>query len=182
MKDISYHILDIVQNSLQAGATHVVIRINEQNINGLYEVIIRDNGKGIANTEIARVTDPFYTTGKNKRFGLGLPLLKQNAEQTGGYLQIKSVTGQKTTVKAIFRLNHIDCLPEGDIALTLRTLIAGFPDVDFVYEHQINQKKWKLSTAEMKKELYPVPVNTVEVLDFITQNIHGALAEMRQKT
>ncbi len=181
MKDISYHILDIVQNSLHAGASHVVISISEQPAQNRYELIIEDNGHGIEEEMLEKVTDPFFSAGKNKRIGLGLPLLKQNAEQAGGYLHIRSQKQGNTVVQAIFQLDHIDRIPEGHTGETMRSLIAAHPGVDFIYRHRIGNREWEIETAEIRDELFPVPVNTPEVLKFIADNMEKAVADLRKK-
>jgi hypothetical protein len=181
MKDISYHILDIVQNSLHAGADRIIISIRESIAENRFELAITDNGRGIEESMLEKVTDPFYTTGANKKVGLGLPLLKQNAEQAGGFLDIRSATGSNTTITAVFQLDHIDRLPEGDIGATLRILIAGNPQVDFVYRHEIENHEWEMDTAEIRLELERLPIQTPEVLDFIVSNLEDAVAELRKK-
>ena len=87
MKDISFHILDIVQNSLHAGADKIVIEMIENTKEGTLKLTITDNGSGMDQEMLDQVTDPFFTSSTTKKVGLGLPLLKQNAEQTGGVFE-----------------------------------------------------------------------------------------------
>jgi hypothetical protein len=169
MKDISFHILDIVQNSLHAHATKVEIGLQEDRKTGLLELTINDNGAGMDEKTVRNVTDPFFTSSEKKKVGLGLPLLKQNAEQTGGSFDIRSAPGAGTKVTACFQKDHIDMIPMGDVALTIRTLIAGDPEVDFSYRRTVNDEGFELDTALVREEMAGVPMNQREVLDFITE-------------
>lgn len=67
MRDISLHILDIAQNSLAANASLVEISVEETS--DYIEVTIKDNGKGMSEEELKKVTDPFYTTRKTRKAG-----------------------------------------------------------------------------------------------------------------
>ena len=61
---------------------------------------------------LTKVTDPFITSSKLKKVGLGLPLLKQNAELTGGSLRIHS-DSYKGTCYAVFSNIHLNYLCPG---------------------------------------------------------------------
>jgi len=175
MKDISYHILDIVQNSLHAGAEQIIVDVAEETKNGTLGLKIKDNGLGMTSDELKVATDPFYTTSVTKKVGLGLPLLKQNAELTGGTFHIKSVKNHGTVVFAEFISTNIDMIPMGDMALTFKTLIAMNPEKDITYRHKRDGQEFILDTAEIRRELGDIPLNTHEVLDYITNLIQGSL-------
>jgi len=136
MEDLSLHILDIVENSITAGAKKIKIKIIEEEKKDLLAIEIIDDGKGMDEKTIKKVLDPFFTTGNTKKVGLGLPLLAQSAEESGGSIKIESKPGKKTTVKATFGYSHIDRKPLGDVGETLKVLFAGNPDIHFVFEYQ----------------------------------------------
>ncbi|MBN9017943.1 MAG: PAS domain S-box protein [Rhizobiales bacterium] len=61
---------------------------------------IEDTGVGIAAETLARVQEPFFTTkGPGKGTGLGLPMVRALAEQSGGMLEIRSTVGRGTCVE-----------------------------------------------------------------------------------
>ena len=99
---------------------------------------IRDNGCGMSPEFVKAVTDPFTTTRTTRKVGMGVPLLKLAAEQAGGTLNITSSQGEDhgTTVRATFLIDHLDCVPVGDYASTMVTLIQGSPDIDFVFQYR----------------------------------------------
>ena len=135
MKELSLNILDVAKNSVKAGASLIEIEIKTSE-KGIMTIRISDNGCGMSEDVLKRVTDPFYTTRTTRRVGLGLPLFRLAAEQTGGTLNITSSTEEGrsgTDVVATFDTTSIDCMPMGDIISSVCILIAGSPDRDFVF-------------------------------------------------
>ena len=125
MRDLSLHIIDIVQNSVRADATLVNLTIE---ISGEVLIIrIGDNGCGMTAETLQKVTDPFYTTRTTRKVGLGLPFFKQSAEQSGGELIIESEVGMGTVVTATFGLHHLDRPPMGDLSETVSLVMSGNP-------------------------------------------------------
>ncbi len=182
MKDISYHILDIVQNSLNAGATRIVVEMIEKTSDRCLTLRINDNGKGMDQEQLKRVIDPFFTSSVNKKVGLGIPLLKQNAEISGGSFNIISEVNKGTMVEASFNTGNIDMIPMGDIALSIRLLVASNPGLDFCYRYSKDSRCFELDTAEMRKELGDIKLNRKEVLDFISESISSHLKNIELET
>jgi len=136
MEDLSLHILDIVENSLRASADTVEITIREDTKRNRLSLEIRDNGRGMTEEERKRALDPFFTTKENRKYGLGLALLAQAAEESGGGLELQSEPGRGTTVRAEFDLGHPDSKPLGDVAATLRTLLFTNPELKLKFEYR----------------------------------------------
>ena len=149
MEDLSLHILDIAENSIEAKASKVEIKVIEDKKKDLLTIEIKDNGQGIDKETLKKVLDPFYTTRTVRKVGLGLSLLAQATEESGGDIEIKSKVGKGTKVKATFQYSHIDRKPLGDIEKTLTTLIVGNPGVNFVYEHRKDNVKVTLDTKKL---------------------------------
>ncbi len=172
MKELSLNILDIAKNSVKAEATCIEISLVEEN--GVRTLTIRDDGCGMSPAFLAHVTDPFTTTRTTRPVGMGLPLLKLAAEQADGELTIASQQGEGhgTTVQATFRMDHLDCVPVGDVAGTMVTLIQGSPDVDFEFLYRTDDGEKCLSTREMRGVLGDVPLDTPEVLAWVSELLH----------
>ncbi len=179
MKDLALHILDILQNSVTAGATLIKLEIGEIPKQDIYSVKFIDNGKGMVKSMIHQVTDPFFTTRTTRKVGLGLPLLKQNAERTGGNLRILSTPGNGTEVEACFVFNHIDRLPTGDIAGTLALTVSSYPAVDFIYTHTTPDGTFIFDTKEIKETLEDVPINNPQVINFMKDLIRENLEAIK---
>ncbi len=171
MRDISLHILDIAQNSLAANASLVEISVEETS--DYIEVTIKDNGKGMSEEELKKVTDPFYTTRKTRKVGLGLSLFKQNVELTNGSFSIESKPNVGTVVNARFNRHSIDCLPLGDLLETFITLIILNPDTDFVFKHKSPVKDYQLDTRELKTVLNEIKINEIPVINWIREDYNG---------
>lgn len=149
MKELSLNILDVAKNSVAAGASAIGLTLTEDAV-GKLTIVIADDGRGMAPEFLATVTDPFTTTRATRKVGLGLPLYRMAAEQTGGSLTIESAPGAGTTVTAVFDRRHLDCPPLGDLAGTVALLIQGSPDIAIRYRHTTPRGEAELSTDEMK--------------------------------
>ena len=171
MKELSLNILDIAENSLKAGASLTEIIITEEQ--NLLTLTIKDNGHGMTDEVEKNVLNPFYTTRTTRKVGMGIPLLKLAAEQTGGSLTISSLTKEQsplshgTTVTAGFYKNHLDFTPLGDVISTITTLIQGHPDVDFLFLHKTENGEVKLDTRELREMLDGIPLDTYEIIKWI---------------
>jgi signal transduction histidine kinase len=64
-----------------------------------FEVVVRDNGPGIAPEHLARIMEPLFTT-KSFGTGLGLPAVQRIMEQHGGGLEIQSALGKGSSFTA----------------------------------------------------------------------------------
>jgi K+-sensing histidine kinase KdpD len=149
MEDLSLHILDVVENSIEANASKIEIKIVEKKKKDLLAIEIKDNGKGMNKETIKKVLDPFYTTRTTRRVGMGLSLLAQAARESNGKFEINSKVGVGTEVKANFQYSHIDRKPIGDMKNTLITLMVSHPEINFVYEHQDEEENYVLDSNEI---------------------------------
>lgn len=152
MKELSLHLLDVAKNSVTAGASQIDLTLTEGE-SGWLTISIADNGRGMSPDLLARVTDPFTTSRTTRKVGMGLPLYRMTAEQTGGSLDIRSTEGVGTTVTARICRTHLDCPPLGDLAGTVALLIQGSPDIQWNYRHTTPAGEVSLSTAELKEIL-----------------------------
>jgi len=177
LEDLAQHILDISFNSLEAGATKLEISIREDIAANILEFEVRDNGRGIAEKDISKVLDPFYTTKNGARTGLGIPLLHEAVERCGGSFEIKSLPQKGTRVKARFPHDHLDRAPLGDITGTLITLITSNEFLHLTYRHRYNGQTFSFNTKELKSMLKGISLQTPEVMvwleEYLSQNIAG---------
>ncbi|NLP36582.1 MAG: ATP-binding protein [Firmicutes bacterium] len=167
MRDISLHLLDILQNSISAKATEITVHIGAIPSQDLLYLKVTDNGVGMEKELLRRVVDPFVTTRKTRPIGLGLPLLKEAAKRSGGDLVITSSKGRGTKVKATFGLTHIDRPPLGNIADTVVVVVTAHPDLELEVSFSNQTASQKLKLAEIRKHLGNVPLNEAEVLNWI---------------
>ena len=149
MEDLSLHTLDVAENAIRAGAGKIEIGIFEDIEGNLLSIRIKDDGVGMDEETLEKALDPFFTTKRNRRIGLGLSMLAQAAKEAGGDIKLDSKIGKGTDVLATFRYDHLDRKPLGDMNETMATLIAGHPEVRFIYEHKKNgETVYKLDTRK----------------------------------
>lgn len=141
MEDLSLHLLDLTENAAAAGATRVLVAVNENERRNVLTIRVADDGRGMTAAERARAFDPFFTTGR-KRTGLGLPLLAQTAEACGGRLTLASGPGRGTTVSVRLPFSHLDRPPLTRMATTMMTLFFGHPEMDVRYTHTRNGSRF----------------------------------------
>lgn len=178
MKELSLNILDIAQNSIHADASLVQILLDEDDESLKLSII--DDGKGMSGEFLARVTDPFSTTRTTRKVGMGLPLLKLAAEQTGGYLSITSRERSEhpedhgTEVTAFFYKTHLDFTPLGDVVSTMVSLVQGSPEVDFLFRHTFPDHTVELDTREIREVLGgEIPLSSPDVLVWIRETLEA---------
>lgn len=186
MKELSLNILDIAQNSVKAGARHLEIVLEQTG--AVLRVTIADDGVGMSPAFAAAAADPFTTTRTTRKVGMGLPLFKLAAEQTGGTFSIESHRAEEsggahgTRVAAVFHTDHVDCEPLGDVASTLITLIQGSPELELTYVFRSEAGEKRLSTAEMRGLLGDVPLNSPEVLAWVGAFVGDGRPEKDEET
>lgn len=180
MKELSLHILDIVQNSITAGADLVRINIVEDLTTDIFAIEVIDNGCGMEKEYAEKIKDPFITGRESRKVGLGIPLLYAASKRCEGDLKIQSEKGKGTIISAWLKHSHIDRAPLGSMVETLEILIACNPDVDFLYNHSVNSKKFNFDTREIKKILGHVPINHPEVLSWVKGYIQEGLSNLME--
>ncbi len=179
MKELSLHILDILQNSVRAKATKIELNIEENTETNFYMIEIVDNGTGMSKELLERVVDPFVTSRTTRKVGLGIPLFKQTAEQSGGRLEIESELGVGTKIKAFFLHNNIDRPVLGGVASVLVSTAASYPDIEFVYTHTRNGVSYTFDTKEVKDALDGVPIGSPNVIKYLIEMINENLKEIK---
>ena len=174
MKELSLHILDIMQNSIVAGADLVQLDIVEDIKKDILMFSVKDNGKGMSEEMAKSVIDPFVTGRTTRKVGMGIPLLKNAAENTGGKIELTSKEGVGTEIKAYFGYSHIDRQPLGNVAETMLGVITSYENVDFLFSHKVDDKEFKFDTREIKEILGGVSLTQPEVIlwlsDFLKEN------------
>ncbi|MBQ6071746.1 MAG: sensor histidine kinase [Bacteroidales bacterium] len=176
MKDLSMHIMDILQNSTRAKASTITLEVLLDSQADTLTLIFKDDGCGMSPEMVEKVTNPFFTTRTTRKVGLGLPLLKQNTEMTGGSMDIQSEVGVGTTVTAVFGLTHLDTPPMGDLAGTIVLTISAHPEIHFIFHYKRDEEiDYTLDTDEVYEVLDGMPINDPDVIaslkEMVEENI-----------
>jgi len=179
MEDLSLHILDIVENSIAAGASHVEIRVRESRRDDRLSIEIADDGSGMEEETLERAADPFFTSRTTRRVGLGLPLFQQAAKAAGGDFTITSRPGVGTKVSGVFQHSHVDRQPLGDIAQTLLILVVGNPQVEFSYLHQSDDSSASFSTREILAQLGEIPLHSPQGIAAVRKSVEKLREQLK---
>ncbi|MCF8364565.1 MAG: ATP-binding protein [Bacteroidales bacterium] len=184
MKEICENIIDIVNNSIVAGATKIEIEIGEEVAGDVLRISIKDNGKGIEPDQLQRISDPFFTSKAKRRIGMGTSLLKFHAELTGGEFSIQSEQGKGTRVDVRLGLTHIDRQPLGDLSGTLNMLLISNPEIHFIYHQYTDKGSFSFDSAEISDALGGLRLNHPEVRvvlnEFIQNNLDTLISDNGQ--
>ena len=178
MRELSLHILDVVENGITAGGNCIWIEVDEARKKDQLKIVIRDNGRGMPIEKQDNINDPFITSRTTRRVGLGLSLLSAATERCDGTLRVDTQPGKGTEIEATFRYNHIDRAPLGDMAATITTLIIGNPGIDFVYSHRIDGNDFSLDTREIREEMEDLSLSDPVVIHHLTETIRSSLKEL----
>lgn len=185
LKELSLNILDIAQNSLAAKCKTLEIRL-EENAEKLV-ITVKDDGCGMTKETVEKVSNPFYTTRKTRKVGLGIPFFKLAAEQTGGTVSLESIPeiadslNHGTVISGLFYKTSIDFTPLGDIVSTITTLLHGLDDsVDLVFEHFFPNGKVFLSTSELREQLGDIPLSSPDVMVWISEYLTEQYNEVKE--
>ena len=98
-------VLNLIANASDAiegnGSILIRVRLQDQGANAANDltISIEDNGHGISEEHLERITEPFFTTkGNNKGLGLGLSTVVRQIEAMEGTLKIESELGVGTNM------------------------------------------------------------------------------------
>ncbi|SHE68029.1 ATP-binding protein [Alkalibacter saccharofermentans] len=179
MKELSLHIMDIVENSIRGEASLIKLSINEDIDKNLLRIRIVDNGKGIPKDVLENVKNPFVTSRTTRPVGLGISLFEAAAKQCEGSLDILSKVGIGTAVKVKFKYDHIDRAPLGDMPKTITSVVLGLNDANLIYEHTFGDKKFILDTREIRNMIgEKVPLDNIQVVSWIKNHVEEELNEL----
>lgn len=177
MEELSLHLLDLIQNSVKAGASLIEIIITEKA--GLLTIELNDNGCGMSEEFLQRVESPFTTTRTTRKVGLGIPLFKQAALMAGGDFRIISRQGEGTRIKASFEINNIDRAPMGDLAGTILGQVLSTPVTpDYRLLYAVEDASFEFDTREIRRQLEGVPLDAPDVIAWMKDYLEEGIREL----
>lgn len=180
MRELALHFLDLLRNSVEAGASLVELEIAEETATGLLRFELRDNGRGMDGVTLARATDPFFTSRTTRRVGMGLALMRASCERCGGELDVVSQPGAGTVVRGHLLASHLDCPPLGDMGAVAQSMACEAETLDFVYRHRVDRKVFLLDTRRIKAKLGTHTLGAAEVLSWIREHVNEELRRLHR--
>lgn len=177
MRDISLHVLDIVENSVKAKALLITVAFVKEG--NRLTITIADDGCGMSREMLENVKSPFTTSRTTRRVGLGIPLLTENAQMTGGDVTIESELGKGTTLTAVFFQDNIDCLPLGDLAATVQSIILANPESpDFDFIARSEKGEGEVDTRSIRPLIDPLPLSEPDIISWIGSAVNDELVSI----
>jgi len=177
MRDLSLHVLDVIENSVRAGASSVTVSITEDTNEDTLTLLVEDNGPGLR-VPPERAMDPFYTTKKGKRTGLGLSLLRAAAIRAGGQLVLRRARLGGLAVEATMRLSHVDRPPLGDVPATISSLVCTNPELDLTLRLYVGGRETTLRMSEILSELGTGGCYGLSAARKVSDRVGAAIAEL----
>jgi anti-sigma regulatory factor (Ser/Thr protein kinase) len=182
VEDICFHLVDLVQNSVAAGATTILLRIVESETQDTLTLAVTDNGRGMDGPTLEKVQDPFFTTKSFKKVGLGIPLLKATAQSCHGAFDIRSDAGRGTEVTARMERSHLDCPPLGDLRETLLSLLVSLDGVDLQFSYRSDRGEFDISSGAIRRQVGELHFSHPEIYRFLKGYIHEGLERVLAPT
>jgi signal transduction histidine kinase len=96
LKQALWHLLDNASDAMPDGGT-IRVTLESDHISGLATLSIQDSGPGIQPEISHRIFEPFSTT-KDGRTGLGLPIVMSIVEAHNGTIEVESAPTSGTAI------------------------------------------------------------------------------------
>ena len=175
MPDIAMHLLDIVFNSIRAKAKNIIIYIMESELKDQIICRVEDDGCGMDSQTVENVQSPFFTTRTTRNVGLGVPLFKEGALQTGGTFRLESEVGKGTLIETTYVKSHLDCPAMGNLPETIATLVQADANIEYHIDIVYDNHTFVFDTKEIKEILDGVPIDEPDIIlwlkDYIKEGI-----------
>lgn len=177
MREWALHVMDLIENSLRAGASVVSVGVSAAPATGTLDIVVEDNGAGL-DIPLDRAGDPFYTTKPRKAVGLGLSLFKTALEEAGGSFVAERPECGGLRITGIVPLKNVDRKPLGDLAETIWTLAVANPDVEFRLQASVDDNVRALSWHEVRVLHGGVAANPLQQGKLFLEQARAALADV----
>jgi len=179
LRELSLHLLDIIENSISAESKNITVEISEDTVSDRLKMVVQDDGRGMDAEMVKRVVDPFVTSRTTRKVGLGIPLFKEAAEICNGYLNIQSEPGKGTRLEVEFQRSHIDRAPLGNLSNTFLGLVIGTPQVHWVLKYLVNSEMFIFDDQPIKEELQDIPMSDPEVIKFVRNMLEEGITQIQ---
>ncbi len=179
MRELALHLMDIAENSVAAKASRIEIDVIEDSQRDRLWMCVEDDGCGMDAEMVAKVIDPFVTSRTTRKVGLGIPLLKEAAEACNGYLTITSQPGTGTRLEVEFQHSHIDRMPLGNLPDTILSLVIGHPQVNWVFNYQVDGRSYQFDDQPIKDTLDGVPLTEPDILAYLRDSLYQGVQQIQ---
>lgn len=178
VEDLCFHLLDLVQNSVAAGARNIHLSVVESGQRDRLTLEATDDGQGMDRQTLDKVQDPFFTSKSFKKVGLGIPLLKATAQLCRGDFRITSSVGRGTKVRARLQKSHVDCPPLGNLEETLLSLLVSLDRINIQFVYRSEKGKFAVASDDIRRQVGELHFSHPEIYQFLKGYIHEGLGRV----
>jgi len=172
MQDLAMISLELVQNSLKANASHLDLSFILNQENGTSTLIVKDDGIGMDEEMLRKVSSPFVTSRTTRNVGLGLAFFTQAIQQADGFVQFESKLNQGTTIKGTWKSDHWDAPPLGNLGEVVLMALQSHPEVHLVFTFSYQSSAYTFDSKAFETSIAPVPISELAILQWIESEIN----------
>jgi len=180
-RTLSDYIVDLTQNSVEAGSGAVIVDLIEGGGRHI-KVYIADNGPGMDAETLKRVRDPFFTGGgkhEKRKVGLGISFLAQFIAQCGGNWDIASEVGVGTSVFFEYDGGNPDAPPVGNLASAVACCLSLPGEFEMKFTRSLGDESYTITRSEVVEVLGDI--NDAETLIALREYIRMSEQELIEK-
>lgn len=181
MQDLAMISLELLQNSIAAKASKINFTLALAQDDGTSTMTIEDNGCGMDEATVAKISSPFYTSRKTRKVGLGVAFFKQAIQQANGSCQIISELNQGTTIKGTWESNHWDAPPLGNIGETILIIIQGNPNIHLMFKFSYHSSVTSFDSKAFEASIAPVSISEPAILRWIESDINTNIQHCKEE-
>ena len=180
MPDLALHILDLIENSIRAGASVISLTFEENIQKDVLIITVENNSPGPVLTTDEPVKN-FSEANKsgNRMEHNGLCLFRADAEQAGGNLEVDESELGGTLIRVTMRLSHIDRCPFGDLAAALSSIVCTNPFLDVWLRFRAGDQEYAMRVEEVVRELRLGGLSGLTVARRVREKIKTALTSLK---
>lgn len=175
MEDLAMQLLELIMNSIHADSSFIEISIKESVSRNEIQFIVRDNGKGMDDETLKKVTSPFLTSRTTRKVGLGVAFMKGLTEQCNGTFSIKSKVNSGTVIVATVERNHWDTPAMGNLGEMMMCSIQANEKIDFLFIYQTDLQKFVFESKEVKEKIEGVSILEPDILLWVKEYINQGI-------
>ena len=171
--------LELVQNSITAKASRIDFHLSLDQPDGKSSLIVKDDGKGMDEETLKKVFCPFTTSRTTRKVGLGLAFFQQAIQQADGSVSISSKLGEGTTVTGIWKSDHWDAPPLGNLGEVVLIALQGSPALHLQFSITTKSGVYVFDSKTLEASLAPVPISEPAILMWIENEINTNIQQLK---
>lgn len=181
MEDLAMQILELLINSINhAKAKSIHLKIKEDVKENQIEIVVEDDGVGMDEKLINSFDNPFTSTRKTRKIGMGVPFFKGMIEQCNGSFSAQSEPGKGTIIQATMQRDHIDVPPMWDLGEMMMFCIQADETIDYDLLYQIDEKEFHFSSKEVKEQLDGFSLLEPQILLWVKDYINEGIEHIKE--